>query len=145
MNSCGTLGRKVVLKAGDLRALASRGKKEVQVSRQELDIAAGTVLKHEGETARGADAGDGRRGKTKGHSCRQLAQLAVEMRLDRLKLLLSRGPVVPGLERHGKERVIAGANVTQQTEAHDAGGVFHPWGIQDDFLNLRSNRGRPFQ
>ncbi len=72
----GNIGQESGTKTGDFGALSSGGKKEVQVSGEELDIASRTVLEHEGETAGSADAGNGRRGKTEGNPRRQLAQLA---------------------------------------------------------------------
>ncbi len=76
--------------AGDFRPLASSVKKNGEVPGKERNIAAGTVFEDEGESAGGADARNGRRGKAEGDSRRQFAQLLVEMRLDGLKLLGSR-------------------------------------------------------
>ena len=120
-------------------------KKYAQVPGEELNIAARTVFEDKGESAGSADARNRRRGKTEGHSRRQLAQLPVEMSLDRLKLLVSRLAGVPGLEGHRKERVVAGTNKTKQTEAHDGGRVLNPGGIHNDFFNVLRDRSRPLQ
>src|SRR5579863_9043718 len=58
------------------------------------------------------------------------------MRLDRLKLLVSGRALVPRLESDDKESVVAGANKTEQTEADDAGLVFHPRCVRQNVFYL---------
>ena len=62
-------GQKSGADAGDFRPFPRRIQKNAQVFGQELNIAAGTVFEDERESARSADTGNGRRGKTEGDRC----------------------------------------------------------------------------
>ena len=67
------------------------------------------------------------------------------MCLDGLKLFGSGLALIPGLERNKKERVITGAHIAQQTEADDAGRIFNPRSIGQDFFHVSRDRSRAFQ
>ena len=138
-------GQERCAKAGDFRALASGVEKSGEVPGEEWNVGAGTVFKDEGEAAGSADAGNGRRGESESNSLGQFAQLAVEVRLDRLKLFSRLSALIPGLQGDGKERVVAGADKTQQTEADDAGGVSNAGSIGNDFFNVGSDGGGAFE
>ena len=60
-------GQESGAEAGDFRPLSRGFKKDVQVSGEELNIAARTVFEDKGESAGSADAGNGGRGKTEGN------------------------------------------------------------------------------
>ncbi len=72
--------------ARDLRTLAGSRQERVQVVGEELHILAGTVFEDEGESARGAHAGNGGRRKIKCDPLRQLAEGSIQARLNHLKL-----------------------------------------------------------
>ena len=71
-NCCGTLGRKVVRQAADLRPFARRGHEFLQIVREKLHVAARAVLQDKGEAARSADAGNRRGREAEGHRAREL-------------------------------------------------------------------------
>src|SRR6266436_7290043 len=61
------------------------------------------------------------------------------MRFYDLKLLVTRGPVLPLLQGHEKESVVTGAHQAQQTEADDGGDVLDARRVTDDILDLVRN------
>ena len=131
--------------AGDFRPLSSGFEKCGQIFSEKRNIATGTVFKNESEASGCADARNGRRRKTEGDSLGQLTQLAIKMRLNGLKLLGSRGAIVPRIEGDDEKCVVTGTNETQQAEAHGCGRVMNPRRIQNNFFDLCRHCGGPFE
>src|ERR1700687_5565328 len=61
------------------------------------------------------------------------------MRFYNLKLLVTRGPVLPLVQGHEKESVVTGAHPAQQAEADDGSYVLDAGRLPDDILDFVRN------
>src|SRR5262249_4648830 len=86
-----------------------------------------------------ANAGNCGRRKPECDGLGQPAELRVEMRLNRLKLLSALFPVAPLLHADVREGAIAGAAESQHAESRDAGHVFDARSGRSDLLDFREH------
>src|SRR5580700_6863388 len=92
----------------------------------------------ERESARRSNTGDGRRREGEGNPFRQRRQIRIDSLLDGLELLRARFPVVPGLQRHEEEGVVAGAHETEQAEPNNARRMLNTGCVGQNVFDFRS-------
>ena len=129
-------GQKRGADAGDLGPLFGRGHEGAEISGEEGDVFTGAILEDESDAPRGADAGNRRWRKGERDAFADLGQLAVQVRLDGLVLLLGRLAFLPCLERDEEERAVSIGHAAEQAEAGHGGAAFYAGRGLDDFFDL---------
>src|SRR5262249_3894628 len=119
----------------DLRSLASRSHKRVEVRCEKRDIATGAVFEDERKSSGCSDARDCGRRETERCSFREFGQFLVQPLFDRLILFFRFLTIAPLLQRDEHESVVTGPYETQQAESDHGRRVFNARGVSENLFD----------